>query len=682
MLSLTLDSYNLPDWYVEEYNPYSKYLQTTISVFKPSVEILDEENETWVNPGDTKIYSFDIKNEGNIRDTISLSFSGTNSNWASLSNSSFIINHGDSKIVYLTINVPENAKETDICDLRLWAVSKDGTRSKDNITKIYVYPKTHQITMEYETSVSVGNQTDYYIDIINSGDFPENVVLKVVTTKNWNGILNNTYFKLNVNSATKVKLSLTQLTEEWGLDDDVFIVANYGESNESVLILNKPPYAYIILRPTGLIQNQITISSTITTDSSYSKDEFPDELDFIWDFGDGSIISDEQPSHKYKKAGNYNISLTVMDNHGLTDITMREIIVTNYHSPTIKVIWSKDINLNLEDEIIEIEESETLVLDASQSFDEDGYIVKYSWDFGDNIVKEGNIIYWNYTDAGSYEIVLTVEDNFGKIKELIIDIEVKKREVTTGPLTEKDEGVDFFLILILLIIVIILIIIIVAVFMKVKKISKQLKDEESVQTTSKQPSEKQKTSSMDSPIAIEKDKEIPVEISKEEELEEEFESKREFFGPNRNKEIVMEPLIKEEESKELMEEPLKDEMKQFEKTPVEDFPVEEKPMGYECLPKEDEGPAYEKPIVEEPKLEEPPIYKEPIGEKNIEEIPVETQNIDEMSVEEQKIDEKADAETQIEEQISEEKKSPKKQEKKEVEEDDDFWSSWEEETKF
>jgi len=56
---------------------------------------------------------------------------------------------------------------------------------------------------------------------------------------------------------------------------------------------------------------------------------------------------------------------------------------------------------------------ETVTFNASASYDVDGYIVSYAWDFGDgtNSTKTDPIITYIYTTVGPYYVTLTVTDN-------------------------------------------------------------------------------------------------------------------------------------------------------------------------------------------------------------------------------------------------------------------------------
>ena len=58
---------------------------------------------------------------------------------------------------------------------------------------------------------------------------------------------------------------------------------------------------------------------------------------------------------------------------------------------------------------------QTVVFDASSSYDPDGFIVSYSWNFGDgNITTVRNpVIVHRYVSTGTYNVTLTVTDNDG-----------------------------------------------------------------------------------------------------------------------------------------------------------------------------------------------------------------------------------------------------------------------------
>ena len=57
---------------------------------------------------------------------------------------------------------------------------------------------------------------------------------------------------------------------------------------------------------------------------------------------------------------------------------------------------------------------QALTFDGSASYDPDGSLIEYTWDFGDDSQGSGEITNHVYASAGTYTVVLTVKDNKGK----------------------------------------------------------------------------------------------------------------------------------------------------------------------------------------------------------------------------------------------------------------------------
>ncbi len=117
----------------------------------------------------------------------------------------------------------------------------------------------------------------------------------------------------------------------------------------------------------------------------------------IWDFGDGSTSTDENPTHNYDSVGDYTVSLTMSNDCGsVTD----ERIVTVTFAPTIQMNASATsscipANITFEDQSINAEE--------------------ISWEFpgGNPSVSTDPNPTVNYAVAGTYDVILTASNSNG-----------------------------------------------------------------------------------------------------------------------------------------------------------------------------------------------------------------------------------------------------------------------------
>jgi PKD repeat protein len=72
--------------------------------------------------------------------------------------------------------------------------------------------------------------------------------------------------------------------------------------------------------------------------------------------------------------------------------------------------------------------NQKVTFDASTSYDPDGAITKYNWDFGDGTKVAGVIVMHSYTAQGKYNVVLTVTDDAGLTNSKSNEITVEETE--------------------------------------------------------------------------------------------------------------------------------------------------------------------------------------------------------------------------------------------------------------
>ncbi len=173
---------------------------------------------------------------------------------------------------------------------------------------------------------------------------------------------------------------------------------------------NQPPVADFSASPqSGNPPLEVMFDGSASTDTDGTIESYH------WDFGDGNTESGILTSHVYTEPGTYTITLTVEDDEGDTGMVTQQVRVNAApvadFSHTLTPVTGEaplDVSVN-----------------AADSFDPDGQIVLYAWDFGDDTTVSGSDLVSTshiYEFPGAYIISLTVTDNDGlsdSVSELV-----------------------------------------------------------------------------------------------------------------------------------------------------------------------------------------------------------------------------------------------------------------------
>ncbi len=139
-----------------------------------------------------------------------------------------------------------------------------------------------------------------------------------------------------------------------------------------------------------------------TFDGSGSADPDGNIATFDWAFGDGSQHgSAATMSHAYASAGTYTATLTVTDNRGATATS------------TVQVNPTAPPNLPPVASFSPVCTALACTFDATTSFDPDGTVTGYAWDFGDGQTASGPTASHTFAADGTYPVSLTVTDDHG-----------------------------------------------------------------------------------------------------------------------------------------------------------------------------------------------------------------------------------------------------------------------------
>ncbi len=205
------------------------------------------------------------------------------------------------------------------------------------------------------------------------------------------------------------------------------------DQDDTLVIVNDPPVA-------NAGTDQWVTSSEVQFDGAASADPDGDIIQYSWDFGDGSAGTGHSPVHVYKTPGVYTVRLTIRDDSATSaDRSSDEMTVTVNHLPFA----------DAGPDLVGVP-GLPVYFDASASFDPDGEISAFEWDFGDR----GNLkletrnsklerVSHIYEKSGRYNALLTVYDNSGhdaaiSFDETVIVINEPPVAIVSWQFSDKD----------------------------------------------------------------------------------------------------------------------------------------------------------------------------------------------------------------------------------------------------
>jgi hypothetical protein len=174
-------------------------------------------------------------------------------------------------------------------------------------------------------------------------------------------------------------------------------------SQNNTLILNETPIPDFFWTP-----EWPNISTIIHFDASNSYDPDGFISEYSWDFTNDGLPDKTgvEVTWSYDHEGIYPVRLSVCDELLLCNGTTKNIRVLN-STPVADFTWNpQDPNIN-----------QMVSLDASDSFDPDGFIMTYYWDYDEDQDwdavggEEDKIVTYSWNTVGTYIITLKVEDN-------------------------------------------------------------------------------------------------------------------------------------------------------------------------------------------------------------------------------------------------------------------------------
>lgn len=268
------------------------------------------------------------------------------------------------------------------------------------------------------------NVNRFYINYsyYKPGYYSPKIYVKYIERNEWkNKSLNKTIIIKNEDSGNNGNNS-SQTSSSW----DIYKF----ETMQCTSYTGEPLYFKVVIKENGLSTSSEEDFFILGEQQGNNSSQAGYKYYYILETGDGnkkpgySNTNTFYVSYIYNKEGSYypKISIKYIEKkewkYKLLDKAVS--IEKNNKAPFAKIKLSGDNRVG-----------ETITFDGSDSYDEDGYILRYEWEFGDGSTSKGKVVEHVYNEPGYYTIYLTVTDNKGKIGVDSISIEIINKGLPT-----------------------------------------------------------------------------------------------------------------------------------------------------------------------------------------------------------------------------------------------------------
>ncbi len=188
---------------------------------------------------------------------------------------------------------------------------------------------------------------------------------------------------------------------------------------------NIPPIANITGPRVGYVNQSLIFSA------HYSHDPDGYIAGYRWDFENDGLFDTEWTgdiliTHLYPTPGNYTIKLQVKDNDQTTGVA--QLIIT-----IIRLTPPLQLPIAQANGPYQAYVNQTITFFSNDSYDPDGIIVNYTWDFGDRTLSYEKNPEHIYRQPGNYITILTIRDNDNLSNIALASVYIREDKETIIP---------------------------------------------------------------------------------------------------------------------------------------------------------------------------------------------------------------------------------------------------------
>jgi PKD repeat protein len=188
------------------------------------------------------------------------------------------------------------------------------------------------------------------------------------------------------------------------------------------IVLAAPPTGDFTISDDTPVRGQVVnFDATAVTDP----DDGGTITSYLWDFGDNTTSTEQNPSHAYSTLGPQTVTLTVIDSANETTVMTKQVTVQN-RAPTASITLVSNPTPG---------RGQPITFNATASDPDEGDTLTYAWNFGNGATAAGQNVTYAYpanTPLGAKTVTLTVTDAGGATGVDTAQVTVQNRPPTAS----------------------------------------------------------------------------------------------------------------------------------------------------------------------------------------------------------------------------------------------------------
>lgn len=171
---------------------------------------------------------------------------------------------------------------------------------------------------------------------------------------------------------------------------------NISTSNTSVVIEVLMPIGPIVIQHNGTKYNNLTLRAPY----AFTTSSLASNVTYIWNFGDGNVLTGQNILHTYNISGNYNITLTSANT------------VSRNHTTLPVAVLAPICGLTVNASLVNVRLNASVHFEAQM---EEGDGVRFSWILCDHCtpILGTHTMFYTFRSVGTFNIIVTAENDVG-----------------------------------------------------------------------------------------------------------------------------------------------------------------------------------------------------------------------------------------------------------------------------